>query len=645
MRRGKRLLATLGLISTGFSTGLAQDSPTPPAAEPGQQAPAYFTEDSGARRGGLTVQGAPSGSFSGQLPTRFQRDRFSLDQTPAAAAQSPTPASPSAIQQAGFEEPARFDGTPSRRIPAIPVDPSKNVMHAEFQQQPGAGSEIEQIRATAEAENPFLPTPSEPAAPSGNVTETAAENRGQLIELADSQLSGESGPRTPMVTVEWVKKGDINVGQPAECELVVKNSGSVPAADIAIEAHFPSTVRLTRAVPEPSNANAAVTWNFSKLAPGESRTIEITMIPSKRGSLGTMAFVRFTGAASGQFEVQEPLLKLAVDGVGEALIGEPAPQVITVSNPGTGVARNVTIEALIPAGLEHPRGERLSMDIGSLSPGESRRVRLSLVAIAGGPQSLQIRAQADAELEQVTAAQVNVIAPSLKLAVNGPSLRYVGRSGKYDIVITNDGSVASSNVRAKYKVPDGFKFLKADRGGKFDQATRTVDWFVGGLEAGKSSTVSVQLQCEELGAFTHQAIAVSEHGARSVAQLDTRIEGSASLVLEIADQHDPIEIGNETSYEIRVRNEGSKAATNVGISCELSSGVELVSARGPGESISENGLVMFKSLPQLAPGQAAVFTVTVRGKIEGNHRFRARLASDSITEPLIFEELTKFYGE
>ena len=59
----------------------------------------------------------------------------------------------------------------------------------------------------------------------------------------------------------------------------------------------------------------------------------------------------------------------------------------------------------------------------------------------------------------------------------------------------------------------------------------------------------------------------------------------------------------------------------------------------------ENGLVVFKSLPALEPGKTAVYRIHVRGRVEGSHRFRARLASDSIREPLIFEELTKFYGE
>ncbi|MEO1995144.1 MAG: hypothetical protein ABGZ17_07710, partial [Planctomycetaceae bacterium] len=206
-------------------------------------------------------------------------------------------------------------------------------------------------------------------------------------------------------------------------------------------------------------------------------------------------------------------------------------------------------------------------------------------------------------------------------------------------------SIPSNNVRTKYKLPAGFRLLRADRGGKFDHVSRTIDWFIGSLDAGKSVTMKVHLATEKLGAYTHHAVAVSEHGANASTQIDTRIEGSASLVLELADQDDPVEVGAMTSYEIRVRNAGTKAANKVSVSCELTSGVELVSADGPVDFIAENGLLVFKSLPTLAPGKTAVFQVRVRGVDPGNHRFRARLASDSIKDPLIFEELTTFYSE
>ena len=104
-------------------------------------------------------------------------------------------------------------------------------------------------------------------------------------------------------------------------------------------------------------------------------------------------------------------------------------------------------------------------------------------------------------------------------------------------------------------------------------------------------------------------------------------------------------MGAETAYEVRVRNEGSKAASNVGIACELPAGLQLVDLKGPTDHLTENGLIVFKPLGSLAPKQAATFRIRVRATQAGDQRFRVRLTSDSIQEPLLVEELTKFYQD
>lgn len=663
MRCGKRILAMCGIIALLGSYGVADEKQLPSVHPLGQQngGDVFFSPttsvQSGARSGaGSVLSGTlparrttPSGSFSGGLSSRSARE---------------SAARTGFIQQAGFEEPSRLrarDGRPASadlqpqvELNAVPTD--SGVIHAEYQHGPGeTQGMIQQIQAeqgpSADSGDAGPVNRAAPFPPMDDAT-VASDQPGRIGEAAAASAEAISeapevpiGAQTPQVTVEWIKRGDINVGQECRFDLVVKNGGQVPAAEVSVEARFPSTVRLTNAEPKPSKVGGAVTWEFAEILPGQQQVIAISMIPSERGELATQALVRFTGMASGVFKVAEPMLEVAIDGVESVVIGEPAAHVITVSNPGTGIVRSISIEALIPPGLEHPRGDRLVMDIGALSPGESRRVRLSLVAIAGGKHSIEVRATGDNDLQQAAVAEVDVIAPSLKLELDGPGLRYLGRSAKYDLVITNDGSIASSNVRAKYKVPEGFKFERADMGGKYDRTSRTIDWFVGTIEAGQSRTLQLYLSTTELGTFSHQAVVVSEHGARSADVLETRVEGSASLVLDIIDENDPVEVGTDTTYEIRVSNAGSKAAQLVGVSCELSAGVELVGAEGPTDYIAENGLLVFKSLSKLEPGQKVSYRVIVRGKQEGNHRFRARLASESITEPLIFEELTKFYGE
>jgi uncharacterized repeat protein (TIGR01451 family) len=116
-------------------------------------------------------------------------------------------------------------------------------------------------------------------------------------------------------------------------------------------------------------------------------------------------------------------------------------------------------------------------------------------------------------------------------------------------------------------------------------------------------------------------------------------------VLRVTDLDDPVEIGAETAYEVKVTNEGTAAAQGVGLTCELPEAVTFTSANGPSEHEQRGRTVTFRPMAQLAPGESAKFQVFVRGQSAGNLRFRANLTSESVVEPLTAEELTKVYGE
>jgi len=537
-----------------------------------------------------------------------------------------------------------------------PADDSSEVIHAEYKRRLGmpARGEVRQVRATESNTSPFLAPEAigGPDLPAESPATSAPSQVPQRVDLltfhtmATELDESSSGSRqAPTVLVRWVKQSHINIGQECECDLVVKNTSQIGVTDVSVEAYFPKSVQLVSSDPLPVSERDSLAWEFETLAPGEEQTIKIRMVPSERGELATTAFVRFTGTVPGLFHVEEPLLKLHVKGPKQVMLGDPASQIVMVSNPGTGVAGDVLVEATIPQGLEHPRGERLIMKIGSLNPGETRLVRLALASIEGGLQTIRIEAKSGAVLKQRLSTDVQVISPSIKVDIHGPALRYVGRMATFELIVSNNGAVTSDNVRAVYKIPDGFRFGRAKQGGKFDKSTNAVNWFVGRLESGQTAKLKLALMAIQPGTYLHQGGALSEHGARASTQFESHVEGTASLVLEIIDLDDPVEVGAETAYEVRVRNEGSKAAQNVGISCELPAGVELIQAKGPAKHLTENGLVVFKSLPELSPGKTAIYRIHVRGNVGGNHRFRVRLASDSIREPLIFEELTKFYDE
>ena len=570
-----------------------------------------------------------------------------------------TKPSASEILQAGLEDRSAPAKQPETGLPELNSAETKDgVVAANFHQEAGTKSAIKQVRAEKRGALP-LARNSEPEM----LSPTAKSNRLSVVNdrsskpgLATSSRSSrptsmierdvaskQSG--TPAIAVDWVKRSDINVGQECLCDLVVKNTGKVSAREVVVEAFFPATVRLTQAEPAPSQAADHLEWTIPELAAGEERTIHITMIPSQRGDLATTANVRFTGTAASIFKVEEPLLKVIAQAPAEVSVGDPLVQSITVTNPGTGIAQNVKIHVITPAGLESSRGDRSDVEIGSLSPGESRTIRLSFNATAGGQQHLAVEASADSGLKEVAESNVNVIAASLNLAIEGPGLRYVGRDARYTLTVKNDGQAATNNVRVSHHIPNGFKFVKADKGGTFDAGTSSVTWFVGHLEADQVTQLKLQLQATELGQFEHHVKATAEHGLIAKADSITKVEGSAALTLEIQDLEDPVEVGHETAYEIRVSNNGSKAADKVGLTFELPSGLVLIKVQAATEYLSKNGLILFNDLSELAPGKTALYRIHVRGQAEGNQRVRARLTSESIDQELISEEITKFYAD
>ncbi len=334
------------------------------------------------------------------------------------------------------------------------------------------------------------------------------------------------------------------------------------------------------------------------------------------------------------------MIGVAVSGPETAEVGEQVAYVVRVSNPGTGMANNVVIQAAVPEGLEHRSGSLPSIEIGTLNPGESRQAKLNLSTIKGGDFELAVRVTADGGLTDETKASVSVAEPKLNIAISGPEQQLAGRDAEFMLTIENTGNVQSSNVRAKYRIPEGCEFVTADRGGKYSEADHSIEWFVGTLQSEESSEFRLTLRAKETGDMFHQAGVKSEMGQARMCDFSSVAEGTAALDMKVAASSRQVKKGDEMTWEVTIRNTGSRAAENVGISCELPAGIQVVDAEGPSEHIAENGIMIFRSLPSIEAGDEVVYTITTKATREGNQRLRIRAASESITDPLIGEEST-----
>ena len=548
------------------------------------------------------------------------------------------------VSQVGYDQPAgktqdlqpmRADGRP-KSAPSLPEfdDSAAKVPRTKLGKNPGATTRVKPV--SAEETSPMLPT-----------VRTSVASKAAAVSAAPVAVAPSTGPVTAQVTLEWVKRGEFNVGQECQVDLVVKNAGSTTVNQLAIDAFFPSNIRLIAAVPTPESATDRLTWSVDQLTAGSEKSFTVKLIPSKRGEIGASAQVRFTGTSSAAFAVHEPMLKVAVKSPSrEVMLGDPASQMITVTNPGTGSVHDVKIEAKLSAGLEHPtREDQLLIDVGTVGPGETRSYRLGLTAALGGLQGVTVVATSSSDASSTDSVEFNVIAPSLKIAVDGPALRYKGRNAKYTVTVTNDGSLVNNNVRVSQTVAEGFKFVSADHGGKFDSSANNVQWFIDRLAPGESAQLICEMNSKQIGQFSQVVHVVSDAGVQAEAEIETRVDGIASLTMEVVDRDDPVEVGAETAYEIRVKNDGSKSAAGVIVTCDLPVGMEFLSAEAPVDQVLEGRQLIFKPIGQIAAGDQATIRIAMKVGREGSHRLRARMTGGGLAEPIQLEEVTRAYTD
>jgi uncharacterized repeat protein (TIGR01451 family) len=549
---------------------------------------------------------------------------FSSDGEPAAKKTIRAVADSNAITEdpGSFEE---FLGTsepaPSTQAPGLDFgnEPEEEAAEPLFNREK-SGSKSPVANRTAEPVTSETPKPAE-------------------FGVAASALPGvSSGPQSPGVTLQWVNHGGFNVGQMCNVELVIKNTSQTVVSSVMTEAVIPANVEVVEAKPAAAEGAEMPTWTFGELQPGQSRSVMLKVIPKTRGDVRLDAYVRLTGTSSSQFSVQEPMIGVVVSGPEEIEVGQQVGYVVRVSNPGTGLANNVIIQAAIPEGLEHRNGSLLTIEIGTLNPGESRQARLSLTAVEGGDQQLAVRVLADGGLSDQTTTAISVAEPQLAVVLAGPETPMAGRSEDYKLSVSNSGSVQSTNVRAKYIIPDGCTFVSADRGGKFVEVDNAVEWFVGTLQPNDSSDFIVTLKANDTGEVVHKAGVMSERGQVTTCSLASDVIGTAVLNMKIAADHRELRVGQEIRWETTIRNSGTREATNVGVSCELPAGFEFIDAEGPTKYIAENGVLIFRSIPAIDAETDVKIVIHGRCTREGSQRLRLRVASESLTDALIGEE-------
>lgn len=445
------------------------------------------------------------------------------------------------------------------------------------------------------------------------------------------------------LTVEKRCPETVNLGASLIYEIILRNVGTTPVYHVRIEDELPPTTRYIGSEPAAEVRGERLGWQIGSLEAGAERKVRVEVMPGSEGDYRADAMVTFSAVASLKTAIVRPRLEIAATCPETAVAGDPAPISIRVNNPGTGPVTNLVLRVKLPAGLQHPNGNYIEADLGTLAAGDSKTVPLRTIASTGGAQVAEVAATGDGVPEASAKAAVTVQQPIIQVRLTSPAkVNFKGEVAS-EIEVTNPGNAAAGNVTVVHTLPAGLEFANASDGGLYDPSSRAVTWRIGSHPAGTRKALSLRSKATVVGDQAIRIAATADRGIETRTEGVVAVEGIPALMLEVVDLEDPIEVGGDLTYEVRVVNQGSCPCTNIQITAQVPEGLAAQDATGPTAYRVNGASVVFEPLPKLATKADVVFRIRVKGVQPGDYRFKVQLTCDQLKTPVNKEEASRIY--
>jgi len=247
---------------------------------------------------------------------------------------------------------------------------------------------------------------------------------------------------------------------------VVTNSGTGTARNVVIRNNLPDNA-LT------SDGKKSVMATVGDLPAGESRTINAILRATDLNKITNSSTATADGNlksdASTDTLVKAPILQLTSSGTERIYAGRQATIDLTLTNKGTGDARDAILENIIPAGATFvsatsrataDKDGKIVWNVGTIKPGDS--VKASVTYRAESMGTLEDVANAKAYCATQTTASVKTrvegLAAILLEMVDANDPIEIGNVETYIVTITNQGSVPNTHVKVVCELESSMEF-------------------------------------------------------------------------------------------------------------------------------------------------------------------------------------------
>jgi uncharacterized repeat protein (TIGR01451 family) len=266
---------------------------------------------------------------------------------------------------------------------------------------------------------------------------------------------------------------------------------------------------------------------------------------------------------------------------------------------------------------------------------------------------------------QSTPSQPLPETPPIAIKITGPARRNVGETAEFVILVTNLGLQRLTGVKVVDRCDPALVPTMATEGSSYEGDALV--WNLGTLLPGKTSQMVIQCQCTRAAPKAwNRAQVTTQEKAKAQAEANLEIRAAPSvpakpqpavkvpgesgpalgpgLNMSIADLKNPVNLGKEATYVIRIANISPQPDAQVVLSVILPPGVTPLLDRqftsGPTPASQDGQTLRFAPLTELAPGRPQEYQVSVRAQQPGRFTVRFELTSRGLPQPLKQEQTT-----
>lgn len=467
---------------------------------------------------------------------------------------------------------------------------------------------------------------------------------GMKADDVSNRLFFPTGDQNSSALMVWqVMPGAVRVNQPFTYEIHVTNITGGTLQNVALNLSNQNNLNIQSATPAGNAQAGSVLWNLGDMASCQTAVIKVTAIAGKTGTTGNCLTVSYANVLCTATKVVEPALTIAKTITPEAILGcDPITTRLTVKNTGTGEATNVVITDNLPAGLTTTDGKQnISIAVGTLAAGQEKAFDVALRAAQKGTFPNEASVAADGGLKAASnKVQTVVRQPVLAIECKSPERVFIGRDACYSITIKNTGDGLSKGTVVTAAIPAGATVASISDNGQ--AAGNVITWNAGDLAAGASKTYTFCLKGTSTATLAVTTEAKGTCAAAVSARCTTNVVGIPALLLDGVDDPDPVQVGGNVVYTLKVTNQGSAPLTNVTLTCTMEDSMQFVSADQPGAQVSGMN-ISFPAIPTLGVGESRTYKITVKALKAGQVQFTGKAKSSEITRELVKTETTNFF--